>query len=636
MALPRGLRRALARADAAMNRLYGWRYNPLYHSGALVVALLLVILATGVYLLLFYRIGAPFASGARIADQVWLGRWIRALHRYASDAAVVAAAVHALRILAQGRTWGPRALAWVTGLVLLFVIFLCGWTGYVMVWDVQGQALAQAGARLLDLLPIFSEPISRAFVGERPLPGAFFFLNLFAHIALPVGLGLLLWLHVSRLARPGLLPARRLGAARRSVPDAGPRTLRRLLRLLAAARAAAAGRHRVGAARGRRRGRRARAVVDAAARRGAAGALVGGRAYLHRMRAMRPRLPVRRHRLGPADARRPSRGQRAGGARCPDAVRELRDLRGLVRPDGGGPARAHGARSARGGAAVCERAAPRSPRYRRDRLRPGRARGRPPRRRPRRARVSRGVRREPPHVGGRVPAPRRRGGRAPGRVPAAGLLEPRGKQVAGAARLPRPRGGAARARGSPPGASRVRRERRARPTPPRRGGVPRRAGPARRRRRRDRLRRRARVRPERRGSAPVSPRTRRALGAITAAASLAFLAALSRVPYAAEPGADALLRLAWRARGERVEQCRRLTPAELARVPAHMRQEIQCTGRIVPYRLRVALDGREVINELVQAAGARHDRPLYVFRELRVPPGPPALAVRFARVRTVR
>jgi hypothetical protein len=133
----------------------------------------------------------------------------------------------------------------------------------------------------------------------------------------------------------------------------------------------------------------------------------------------------------------------------------------------------------------------------------------------------------------------------------------------------------------------------------------------------------------------VSPRTRRALGAITAAASLAFLAALSRVPYAAEPGADALLRLAWRARGERVEQCRRLTPAELARVPAHMRQEIQCTGRIVPYRLRVALDGREVINELVQAAGARHDRPLYVFRELRVPPGPHALAVRFARVRTV-
>ncbi len=57
-----------------MNALYGWRYNPLYHSGALVVALLLVVLVTGIYLLFFYRIGAPFASVARITEQVWLGR----------------------------------------------------------------------------------------------------------------------------------------------------------------------------------------------------------------------------------------------------------------------------------------------------------------------------------------------------------------------------------------------------------------------------------------------------------------------------------------------------------------------------------------------------------------------------------
>jgi len=44
------MRRFLARADALMNGLYGWRYNPLYHSGALVVALLAVILVTGIYL----------------------------------------------------------------------------------------------------------------------------------------------------------------------------------------------------------------------------------------------------------------------------------------------------------------------------------------------------------------------------------------------------------------------------------------------------------------------------------------------------------------------------------------------------------------------------------------------------------
>ena len=208
--LERGALRGLRVADRWMNRIYGSRFNPLYHSGSIVVGLLVVLLATGLYLVLFYRIGAPYESVGRITDQVWLGRWIRGLHRYASDAAVVAIAVHAFRMFAQGRSWGPRTLAWVSGLVLMFVMLVCGWTGYVMIWDGQAHLLAVEGARFLDVLPIFSEPIGRSFVGGAPLPAAFFFLNLFLHIALPIGVGLLLWLHVSRVARPVLLPPKGL------------------------------------------------------------------------------------------------------------------------------------------------------------------------------------------------------------------------------------------------------------------------------------------------------------------------------------------------------------------------------------------------------------------------------------------
>ena len=199
-------RRTLAVADRWMNRVYGSRWNPLYASGSIVVGLLVVLLITGLYLLLFYRIGAPYESVEAITGQAWLGRWIRTLHRYASDVAVVAILVHAFRMFAQGRSWGPRALAWVSGIVLLFVMLVSGWTGYVMVWDWQGWMLAAEGARFLDVLPLFSEPIARLFVGAEPLPAAFFFLNLFLHIALPIGVGLILWLHVSRVARPTLLP----------------------------------------------------------------------------------------------------------------------------------------------------------------------------------------------------------------------------------------------------------------------------------------------------------------------------------------------------------------------------------------------------------------------------------------------
>lgn len=202
--------RLLGRLDAAVNRLHGWRWNPLYQSGTLAVLSLLVLLITGIYLLIFYRIGAPWASVAGLMDQPWAGRWIRSLHRYASDLALIAAGVHGLRMLLQGRSWGRRTLPWISGLVLVAVVLVSGWTGYVMVWDTHGQLLAVEGARLLDVLPIFSEPLGRTFVGERPMPAAFFFLNLFLHIALPIGLALLLWVHVARVARPVLLPPRGL------------------------------------------------------------------------------------------------------------------------------------------------------------------------------------------------------------------------------------------------------------------------------------------------------------------------------------------------------------------------------------------------------------------------------------------
>jgi ferredoxin len=205
--------RPLAVADAALNRFAGSPWNPLYQTGAVAALLFVLMLVSGVYLLFLYRVGAPYESMQAIQTQAFAGRWLRALHRYAADAAVIAVALHVFRMWAQGRTWGPRALAWCSGVVLLGALFVSGWTGYVMVWDAHALVLAREGARLMDALPIFAEPLARAFSGEREMPSAFFFLNLFAHVAVPVGMAALVLVHVARIARPQLLPQRDLAVA---------------------------------------------------------------------------------------------------------------------------------------------------------------------------------------------------------------------------------------------------------------------------------------------------------------------------------------------------------------------------------------------------------------------------------------
>lgn len=134
-----------------------------------------------------------------------------------------------------------------------------------------------------------------------------------------------------------------------------------------------------------------------------------------------------------------------------------------------------------------------------------------------------------------------------------------------------------------------------------------------------------------RGARAVSRLPRWALGTLVVAVVLAGVRVGSLASYTAAADAHAVIRLAWRARGERVRNCRHRTPEELEKLPPHMRQEEVCEGRVLPYRLVVALDGVAAVDEVIHGAGAREDRPLYVSRDLPVPPGAHRLAITFAR-----
>lgn len=129
---------------------------------------------------------------------------------------------------------------------------------------------------------------------------------------------------------------------------------------------------------------------------------------------------------------------------------------------------------------------------------------------------------------------------------------------------------------------------------------------------------------------------RRAIGVTVAVSVCAVLALLSGVPYSAESAQGAVIRLAWRARGDRVRRCRRPTPEELSKLPAHMRPREICERGITPYRLRVTVDDVQRLDQLVRAGGAQSDRPLFVFSELVLSPGVHRVGITFERVEAGR
>jgi hypothetical protein len=125
----------------------------------------------------------------------------------------------------------------------------------------------------------------------------------------------------------------------------------------------------------------------------------------------------------------------------------------------------------------------------------------------------------------------------------------------------------------------------------------------------------------------------RAGAALVGFAGAALLVAGSQLPWRPHPTDAALVRLSWRASSRPVEECRTATAEELAALPAHMRREKICERRHAPFRLHVRLDGKPERDVAIEPAGATGDRPLYVFEELPVPPGPHRLSVAFEEER---
>jgi coenzyme F420-reducing hydrogenase delta subunit/ferredoxin len=204
------------RSENLLDAAFGGADNPLRHLGALGLYFLWILVATGLYLytVLDTSIDGVYNSIGWLSREQWyLGGILRSLHRYACDAFVLVMMLHLLREWAYGRYHGFRLYSWVTGVPLVWLVFISGIGGYWIVWDRLAQFSATATTELLDWLPIFSEPAARNFLAPDSINDRFFTVLVFIHIGVPLMLILGLWAHVNRISRVDYLPSRRTMAA---------------------------------------------------------------------------------------------------------------------------------------------------------------------------------------------------------------------------------------------------------------------------------------------------------------------------------------------------------------------------------------------------------------------------------------
>ncbi|MCP5060567.1 MAG: hydrogenase iron-sulfur subunit [bacterium] len=193
--------------DRLLTRLLPEPLNPMMQTGAVAITSLIIATVTGIILLIWYRPSVHFAyeSVAAMTNSPFTAGLVRSLHRYSSDAAMFFGIVHALRVFVERRFTGPRWLAWVTGNLSMGVLWFVGWSGYWLVWDERAHRVAVGTARVLDVVPIFTDPLGRSFLADGSVNSLLFFVVFFVHMLLPLAAFLLLWIHLTRLSRPRFL-----------------------------------------------------------------------------------------------------------------------------------------------------------------------------------------------------------------------------------------------------------------------------------------------------------------------------------------------------------------------------------------------------------------------------------------------
>jgi hypothetical protein len=116
---------------------------------------------------------------------------------------------------------------------------------------------------------------------------------------------------------------------------------------------------------------------------------------------------------------------------------------------------------------------------------------------------------------------------------------------------------------------------------------------------------------------------------IVIAALFAGVAALSDWPsYAQIPKESGVVLLTFVHGADRKGECRRLTPEEIARLPANMRRVLDCPRGRRPIYVELDVDGRSVYRASLLPSGVAGDGPSRVYQRFVLPAGRHDLAVR--------
>ncbi|MBK8883774.1 MAG: cytochrome b N-terminal domain-containing protein [Bacteroidales bacterium] len=137
-----------------------------------MAALLVVIQVFTGLLLKFHYIPSPegaYNSVLNINDGLLFGKLAHNIHHWSAILLLWITFLHLLRVFFTGAYRKPRHATWIFGMLLLVLVILSNFTGYLLPWDQLSYWAVTICTSLLQYIPLIGSPIKEALLGGNEI-----------------------------------------------------------------------------------------------------------------------------------------------------------------------------------------------------------------------------------------------------------------------------------------------------------------------------------------------------------------------------------------------------------------------------------------------------------------------------------
>ncbi len=200
------------------------RHTVWYYLGGMTLFLFVVQVATGILLLFYYRPSAEeaFESVQFLMAEVEFGWLVRSIHSWAANLLIFTLFLHLFSVLLLKAYRPPREITWFSGVALMAIALVFGFTGYLLPWNELAYFATRVGTEITGAIPIVGEFLLRVARGGDDVTGATLTRFYAFHVAvLPALTTGLLGIHLLLVQKQGMsVPpsVEREGGAWRAMP----------------------------------------------------------------------------------------------------------------------------------------------------------------------------------------------------------------------------------------------------------------------------------------------------------------------------------------------------------------------------------------------------------------------------------